>query len=65
MEEPQVGVHQSDALLVTGINHNLVSSRARWSCDVLNTTLQTDTQREEKLIKMVGKLVSVLLCSEW
>lgn len=38
VEEPQAGVHQSDALLITGIDHNLVSSRARWSCDVLNTT---------------------------
>lgn len=44
VEEPQAGVHQSDALLITGIDHNLVSSRARWSCDVLNTTLQTDTE---------------------
>lgn len=58
VEEPQVGVHQSDALLITGINHNLVSSGARWSCDVRNTTLQTDTQRGETLVKTVGKLIT-------
>lgn len=40
VEEPQLGVHQSDALLVTGVNHNLISSGACWSCNVLNTTLQ-------------------------
>lgn len=57
VEEPQVGVHQSDALLITGINHNLVSSRASWSCDVLNTTLQTDTRREETLVKLVSTLM--------
>lgn len=56
VEESQVGVHESDALLVTGINHNRISSRARWSCDVLDTTLQT--QREDTLVKMAGKLVS-------
>ena len=44
VEEPQVGVDQGDGLLVTGIDHNLVSSRARWSCDVLNAALQTDTE---------------------
>lgn len=44
VEEPQVGVHQSDALLITGINHNLVSSGACRSCDVLNTALQTHTE---------------------
>lgn len=44
VEEPQVGVHQSDALLVTGINDNGVSGRARWSCDVLDTTLDRHTE---------------------
>lgn len=53
VEEPQVSVHQSDALLITGINDNRVSSGARWSCDVLDTTLQTDTQRKESLVKML------------
>ena len=57
VEEPQVGVHQSDALLVTGLNHNLVSSRASRSCDVLNTTLQTDTRREETLVKLGSTLM--------
>lgn len=44
VEEPQVGVHQSDALLVTGINHNLVGSRARRGRDVLHSALQTETR---------------------
>lgn len=47
VEESQVGVHQSDALLVTGVNHDLVGSRARRSCDVLDSTLQMDMKKEE------------------
>lgn len=46
VEETQVGVHQSDALLITGGNHHLVSSRAGWSSDVLHATLQTETGRD-------------------
>lgn len=45
MEESQTGVNQSDPQLIASFNHNLVSSRARWSCDVLNTTLHADRER--------------------
>lgn len=43
MEESQAGVHQSDPQLIAGIDHNLISSRARGSCDVLNTALKEET----------------------
>lgn len=43
MEEAQISVHQSDPLLIAGINDNLVSSRARRSSDVLHAALHRDT----------------------
>lgn len=39
VEESSVGVHQSDALFVAGIDHNLISSRAGRRCDEVNATL--------------------------
>lgn len=44
VEEPQVGVDQSDSLLIASINDDCVSSRARWSCDVVNATLHRHTE---------------------
>lgn len=40
VEQPQPGVDQSDALLITGVNHNLIGSRAGRSCNVFYTALQ-------------------------
>lgn len=53
VEEPQVGVDQSDALLIAGFNHNLVSSRAGWSCDVLDTTLHTQGGNVSEVRKVI------------
>lgn len=77
VEEAQVSVHQSDALLITGINDNGVSSWACRSGDVLNTTLQTDTQGRhitDDALKAwqfttvsewrVSKLVMTFLCAQ-
>lgn len=48
MEESQAGVHQSDPQFIAGINHNLISSRACRSCDVLNTALHTDRKKRHE-----------------
>ena len=40
VEQAQVGVHQSDALLVAGVDHDLVGRGAGRSSDVLHPTLQ-------------------------
>lgn len=40
VEQSAVGVHQSDAMLVAGVDHNLVCSRTRRGRDVLDTALQ-------------------------
>lgn len=45
MEESQVGVHQSNALLITGINHHLVRCRSCRSRDELDTTLQGQQEK--------------------
>lgn len=39
VEEPQVGVDQSDSLLITGVNDDGIGSWAGWSCDVVDSTL--------------------------
>lgn len=52
VEKTRVGVHQSDALLITGLDHDLVCGGARRRRNVLNTTLQ----RKE------GKSVTVGVC---
>lgn len=49
VEEPQVGVNQGDALLVAGVDHNLVGSRTGRSRHELDAALRTqDAARSQE-----------------
>jgi hypothetical protein len=48
VEESQVGVHQGDALLITGIDHHLVSCGPSRGSNVLHTTLQRQTPQNNQ-----------------
>lgn len=59
MEESEAGVNQSDAQLVTGFNHHLISSRAGGSRDELNAALR-ETQGQTVRVHPGPEVLDVL-----